>query len=580
MKIILIIFLAFFTSAAITRLRSVKELPTDSQKSLSNFKQKNIISCSPNLSKINFNDSTQDVPLLPGWGNYKMKVSTLNDSAEIYFNQGINLYYGFHIIEALASFQKATQLDTGFAMAYWGKALAYGPNINDFGYTASPEAIIAMKKARELSNSCSSVEKSLIDAMQVRYSTDTLQSREQLNQVYATEMKKISGQFPKNADVAALYVDALMQQHPWDLYTKNYQPKPWTTEIVKTLERLLKAFPDHPGAAHYYIHAIEASAHPEKGLKVANKLPKLMPGVAHVVHMPSHIYVRSGYYDQGVKVNKQAVTGYYNYLSKFPLSGNNSPLYLVHNLHMQATCANMNGQFNESVKASNACRKSFDSTWQDIPDFNGIYIQYLYMTPFLTLIRFGKWDEILRAPAIPEKHIYAHLLWQYGKGLAYARKHDFTNALKQLRAVTENLKAGQLKSPAPSYANPGIAGAEVAQKILQGVIAEEQNQLDEAAGFLKKAVVLEDSMIYNEPKDWVHPARQYYGNVLLKAKRFNEAITVFEEDLKINPNNGWSLTGLTMAFSGKGQTNKAKETKRKANKAFSQTDVKILASVY
>lgn len=580
MKIIFILFLALFISAAFIHINTSREPSYEVQVKLIAYKKQFAIGCSPNLSNLNLDDSTNAIPLLDGWGKYYMPVTASNDSSKIYFEQGINMYYGFHIIEALASFEKATKIDSSFAMGYWGKALAYGPNINDFGYRTSLDAITAMHKAKELSSYCTAVEKSLIDAMQVRYSPDSTQTREQLNQDYAHAMKKVHLSFPRSADAATLYVDALMLQHPWDLYTKDYQPKPWTPEIVSSLESILKTLPDHPGASHYYIHAIEASAHPEKGLAVANKLPILMPGVAHVVHMPSHIYIRSGYYSQGEKVNEDAVKSYYNYVSKFSPVTNNTPLYLIHNLHMQATCANMNGRFKEAMKLSIDCRNSFDSSLQSLPDFVGVFVQYLYMTPYLTLIRFGKWDEILNTPENPATYVFAQLLSHYGRGLAYARKHDFDNANKQLNALQQGLKNSQLKAPAPPYANPGITGAEVAEKILQGVIAEEQNNLPVAITLLQQAVASEDSMIYNEPKDWVHPTRQYLGSVFLKAKKYTEAAQVYEEDLKINPNNGWSLTGLATALSKQGQKEKAMKVQRQVAKAFSQSDVQIGTSVF
>lgn len=543
-------------------------------------KQLLTIGCSPNFALFNPDDSNSTIPLLDGWGNYRMPVTASNDSAAIYFEQGINMYYGFHIIESLASFVKATRFDSTFAMGYWGMALAYGPNINDFGYSASPEAIVAMHKAKDLSSSCTNVEKGLIDAMQVRYSSDTTQTREHLNQLYVDEMKKVHNDFPESVDAATLYVDALMLQHPWDLYTKTYQPKPWTPEIVNTLEAILKTSPEHPGASHYYIHAVEASAHPEKAIPVSEKLAALMPGVAHVVHMPSHIFIRSGYYNEGEQTNEKAVKSYYDYLSKFPVVANNTSLYLIHNLHMQATCANMDGQFAVALKSSIDCRNSFDSHWQAIPDFFGVFVQYVYMTPYLTLIRFGKWDDILNTPENPQGLIYANLLWHYGQGLACARKHDFNNANKQLDTLQSDLKNDQLRAPAPSYANPGINGAMVAEKILQGVIAEEQNDLPASITFLRQAVLAEDSMIYNEPKDWVHPARQYLGSVLLKAKKYADAERIYKEDLVINPHNGWSLTGLAITLDKQHKKIEANKYKAEAATAFSRADIKINNSAF
>ena len=543
-------------------------------------KQLYLIGCSPDFNFFNPDDSTNTIPLLQGWGDYRMPVTASNDSAEIYFEQGINMYYGFHIIEALASFVKSTKFDSTFAMGYWGMALSYGPNINDDGYSASPEALVAMHKAKDLSDNCTPVEKGLIDAMQVRYTADTTQTREHLNQLYADAMKKVYTDFPESADAATLYVDALMVQHPWDLYTKTYQPKTWTPEIVNTLESILKKYPQHPGASHYYIHAVEASAHPEIAIPVAEKLAALMPGVSHIVHMPSHIFIRSGYYNLGEQTNEKAVTGYYNYLKEYPAVINNAPLYLIHNLHMQAACANMDGTFAIAMKSSIDCKNSFDSNWQAAPDYFGVFVQYVYMTPYLTSIRFGKWNDILNTPENPSTFIYANLLWHYGQGLAYARKHDFTNAMIHLDTLQQELQNDQLKAPAPSYANPGINGAGVAEKILQGVIAEEQNNLPQSITLLKEAVTREDSMIYNEPKDWVHPARQYLGNVLLKAKKYPEAEKVFKEDLFINPNNGWSLTGLAVALEKQNKKAEAVKTKAEATKAFARADVKITDSVF
>jgi len=584
MKTVIAVLIAAFISAAFIRAYvppAAKVLISEEarQKVLLHKKQF-AFGCSPDLTIFDFDDSTNAIPLLKGWGSYRMPVTAANDSAKIYFEQGINMYYGFHIIEALASFDKSTKFDNNFAMGYWGKALAYGPNINDFGYSASTDALTATHKAKDLSDKCTPVEKGLIEAMQVRYSPDTVQSRERLNQLYADAMKKVYADFRQSADAAALFADALMVQHPWDLYSLDYKPRSWTPEIVSTLEGILKKFPDHPGASHYYIHAIEASAHPEKGLTVAKKLSDLMPGVAHVVHMPSHIYIRSGYYKQGEDVNEQAVKSYYNYLSKFPSVANNASLYLIHNLHMQATCANMDGRFKEAMKISMACRNSFDSSWQSFPDFNGVFVQYTYMTPYLTLIRFGKWEDILNTPEIPSTHVYASLLSHYGKGLAFARKHDFGNAYKQLNELRYTLKNNQLKAPAPSYANPGIAGAKVAEKILEGVIAEEHNDFTAAISLLNEAKDREDSMIYNEPKDWVHPVRQYLGNVLLKAKKYAAAEIIYKEDLKINPDNGWSFTGLAKALIKEGKGNEAAVISRKAKKAFSGSDMKIINSVF
>ncbi|HLK28061.1 MAG TPA: hypothetical protein VKT28_05730 [Puia sp.] len=580
MKLFFIMLLASLLAGYSIIVKPVKLSSREARANVLRYKQKFTVNCSPSIKSFDTDDSSNIIPLLDGWGKYRMPVTSSNDSAYIYFQQGINMYYAFHIIEALASFDKSTKFDSSFAMGFWGKALSYGPNINDLGYTASPEALLAAQKAKLLSGKCSPVEKALINAMSIRYSADTIQTRENLNQLYADSMKTIYEKFPQSFDAATLYADALMLQHPWDLYDRFGKPKSWTPPIVSTLETVLKKYPGHPGAAHYYIHAMEASDHPESALKVADELPLLMPGVSHVVHMPAHIYIRTGHYAEGVTVDEQAVKGYNNYLSKYPPVAGNSPLYLIHNLHMQATCANMDGRYAASMQASIDTRNSFDSNMMSTPDFFGIFVQYVYMTPVLTQIRFGKWDDILKEKEIPLAYAYANFLWHYARGLAFARKHDFANADKELSLLQSDLKISQLKAPAPNYANPGINGASVAEKILQGIIAEEQNQLQQSVSFLKTAVQLEDAMIYDEPKDWVHPARQYLGSVLIKAKNYPEAEKAFREDLQINPNNGWSYIGLASALSKQGQSKNAADANTLAAKAFQRSDVKIKNAVF
>ena len=540
-------------------------------------KQRTVISCSPNRDA--FDPATNTIPLLPGWGPYRMPASTKNDSAYIYFQQGINLYYGFHIIEALASFDKSTHFDSSFAMGYWGVALSYGPNINDLGYTASPKALAAAQKANSLKANASPADQALIEAMQTRYSADTTQSRQQLDQAYVDAMLLAYKKFPNNQDIATLYADALMQQHPWDLYDRWGKPKTWTPPIVQTLEAVLKANPTHPGAAHYYIHALEASDHPEKALAVSDELPGLMPGVSHLVHMPAHIYIRTGNYNQGWKVNVDAVKGYKDYLTRYPAVIDNSPLYLIHNLHMQATCALMEGRYADALQAAIDTRNSFDSSLLSAPDFFGTFVQYVYMTPLLTQLRFGKWDAILTDTPVNHNYIYADVLTHFGRGIAQARKGHITEADLELSALRKDTANAQLHAPAPNYANPGINGARVAEKILAGVIAESRHDFPQSITLQQQAVEIEDAMIYNEPKDWLQPARQFLGNVQLKAGRYKDAEQTFRADLGANAQNGWSYTGLATALSKQGKQKEAAAIQALAKKAFARSDVNITSAV-
>ncbi|MBC7829971.1 MAG: hypothetical protein H7122_19650 [Chitinophagaceae bacterium] len=581
MKNLFILFLASIICVAFIQVNISGSYSYFNQltKNTKTYKSNSPAGCSPNLSAIDFNATTNSIPLLDGWGNHRMPVTSGNDSANIFFQQGVNMYYGFHIIEAMASFEKSIRFDDTFAMGYWGKALAFGPNINDIGYAASADAIIAVQKAKSLYSHCTAVEKALIDAMETRYSPDTSQQRDHLNQLYADAMKKVHIAFPTSSDAAALYADALMIQHPWDLYDKYYNPKQWTPRIVEVLEKLVEQFPGNPGASHYYIHAIEGSKHPEKGLKVANRLGSLMPGLAHLVHMPSHIYIRSGYYSEGAEVNENAVKGYYNYFSKFPVTANNAFLYLSHNRHMQAACAAMDGQFVKALKYSNDTQSSVDSIWIDGGGYFGVYAQFMYMSPYLSLVRFGKWDELLAAQPVADSRVYANAMWRFARGLAYARKHQFENADKELQKMLANKSNPQLQE-SPTAFNPGIAAVEVAERILKATVAEEKNQLPDAIKLLKEAVNREDSMLYNEPKDWLLPARQYLGNALLKAKQYSEAEQVFKQDLTINPHNAWSLTGLRNALANQGKKKEQMAVEQKVKKALSRSDTQITSSVF
>ena len=281
-------------------------------------------------TQLNADSLANGIGVLPGWGNYRWDIASKNDSARFYFNQGINMYYAFHIIEAMASFKKAQQFDDTNAMIYWAQALAYGPNINDFGYAATPDAFAAAQKALSLKNNCTPKEKALIEAMAVRYSLDSTISRASLNQLYSTAMKRSYNLFSTDADAATLYADALMLQHPWDYWKHDGEAEPWTPELLAVLEGVLQLHPNHPGANHYYIHSVEASKDAKRAMASANRLGKLMPGVAHMIHMPSHIYIRTGNYTEGITVNEMSVKGYTNYLSLYPDVQNNVQIGRAH----------------------------------------------------------------------------------------------------------------------------------------------------------------------------------------------------------------------------------------------------------
>jgi len=526
-----------------------------------------------------YGDGADEIPALPGWGNYTWKITTNNDSAQFYFNQGINMYYAFHIIESTASFEKAIRFDSTCAMAWFGKALSMGPNINyGNGYRSPTEAWQAAAKSKAYYANCTALERDMIEALQQRYSPDTAAGINELKQHYIAAMQLLSDKYNTNADVVALYADAIMVLHPWDMYEHDLKPKPWTPVIQKVLEHALALNPRHPGANHYYVHTMEGSEHPEMAQKSAETLGTLMPGVSHLVHMPSHIYIRTGYYKQGITVNDSAVAAYGNYSSMYSPATYGIALYSYHNTHLKATCAQMAGNFADAMAAANTLRRDLPAEYMLPNGAMGNLYQYAYQTMTLTQVRFGKWNDILQAP-VNDTMIYAGLLQHFARGMAYSRKHQPAAAMQELQLLQKSLQNKTLKEIPDPFSNAYDAGL-VAESILQGAIAEDGGQLPQAIAAFEKAVIAGDNLVYNEPRDWSLPARQYLGNVLLKTKDYTKAITVFNRDLVINPNNGWSLTGLLLAYRAMGKTIDVQKTAERLQMAFSIKDVEVERPVY
>ncbi len=511
-------------------------------------KQLTSISCTTDWSTYHLTKTEiQQMIPLPGIGTHAWKISTKNDSAQYYFNQGINLYYGFHILESLPSFKKAQLFDSGCAMLYWGEALAYGPNINDYGYAASPDALIAVRNAKGHLNKASVKEKELVDAMTAHFSDDSTEKRKHLNELYADKMNALYAKYPRDAEIGTLYADALMNLHPWDLWKHNGNPQPWTPQIEALLENILKYAPDHPGANHYYIHTMEASPYAEKANASADRLGRLAPGMSHMVHMPSHIYIRTGQYDKGVKVNKDAVARYASYFSLYPEVASNAWLYEIHNRHMQAACSMNQTDYSTALKDAGDCRNSVDVSLLSMEAPGGNYMQYVYMTPELTMVTFEKWNDILNQPDVDIHYHYAALIQQFAKGMAWANTGELAKAKSSIAKIDDLLIEADL-SVAPTPFSAAVTSGKIAKYILLGNIAEKENNLAVALNSYKIAVAIEDGLVYNEPRDWLVPARHYFGNLLLRFKRKKDAEQIFREDLKVQPKNYISEIGLKNAL--------------------------------
>lgn len=537
-------------------------------------KKKFSIRCSPDYVPT----AADDIPLLSGWGNYNWPVSTNSDSARIYFNQGINMYYAFHIIESRASFDKATRFDPNCAMAWWGKALAYGPNINDFGYQRPSEAWPSAVKANELKAAASPAERALIEAIATRYVADSAADQGKLNVLYRDAMKKVYAAFPNDENVATLYADALLLMHPWDLYNHDFSAKPWTAEIVSVLEHAMQLNPKQPGANHYYIHAVEASSKPGDALRSANFLAAAMPDVSHLTHMPSHIYIRTGFYDKGITLNDQGVAGYKKYLGYFPETEENIALYALHNIHMKINCAQMAGNYHIAQTGSKELQEQVPGSYLQIPGALGNFVQYLHRTDILTWVRFGKWQEILSDP-VGDTLSFTSVLQHFARGMAFAKTGKIADAKKELAIMQQKMTEPSLKEPLAPF-NAVYDAAIVAGNILAGSIAQGNNDMTKACSFFEKAVTAEDKLIYNEPRDWLLPARHYLGAALVKAGRYKDAIAVFTKDLQINPNNGWSLTGLQTCYTQLKNATALAAVQKQLLSAWTIKDMAIDAAVF
>ncbi len=579
LRLLLLTVFAFITALFAFRLKEATTTNNSLEKNRE-YRNINIVRCTPDWNELQDWLEEANIPPIPGAGNYKWKISTGSDSAQFYFNQGINMYYGFHIIEAMASFKKASKFDPKCAMLYWAQALAYGPNINDFGYRASPEALTAISKAVEFEEKATAFEKTLIDVMAVRYTSDSADAtRAQLNQDYTDMMQKAYVTFPASADAKALYADAMMLQHPWELWNTDGSPKPWTPQIRQVLEKLLVQSPYHPAGNHYYIHVMEASPFADKALPSAGRLGVTNPALSHLVHMPSHIYLRTGNYLQGVMVNTKAVNSYKKVAKLFAPVTSNDFLYVIHNLHMKANNAMLAGQYKSSLDAANEIKTNIPADYLSIPPPMGNYVQYIDMTSVLVLVRFGKWDDLLKISQPGKAHVFTTIMYHFGRGMAQAGKSDLSGAIQELNKIIEFMKDTSLNIPFVPF-SPSIDAAKVAKNILVGTITLKQGKYNEAIAHFKEAVTIEENMVYNEPRDWMLNPKHFLANAYLQAGMTSKAKEVLEKDLANNKENGWALYGIWQALTKEKKTAEAAKALARYKRAFTTADVELNAPVF
>ena len=530
------------------------------------------LACGPAEPPVATVAAAGDVPLFDGLGPHRRDVTTDVPAAQAYFDQGLAFLYGFNHDEAIRAFTRATELDPRCAMAWWGIAYAHGPHINNAAVTPEREAaaFAAVTEARrQAAENGTAVERALIEALSARYASPQPPDRSLLDAAYATAMAEVRRAHSDDADVGALYAEALMDLHPWDLWYHDGSPQPWTGEIVAELETLLAAAPSHPLGLHLYIHAVEASAEPGRADAAADRLRELMPALGHMVHMPSHIDVRRGRWEQAILSNTRAMKSDADYRSRSPQQGFYR-IYMAHNHHMRAFAAMMVGK---SELALTSVREMVAEMPEDWLRENALIADGWVAMPIEVLMRFGRWEEILAEPEPPDYLPLTRALRHYARGVAYAA----TGRLDEARAEQAAFAAARERvDPDATFGNnPATALLDVAAPLLDGEILYRAGDIEAGFAALRDAVRQEDSLRYDEPPDWIQPVRHALGAALLASGRSVEAEQVFREDLAKLPNNGWSQFGLARALRLQGENDEAAIYEAAFAETWKDADVEI-----
>lgn len=519
---------------------------------------------------------TDDAHLYAGLEAYQRPISTKNPTAQQWFNQGIQLLYGFNHDEAVRSFEKAAELDPSCAMAWWGASYARGIHINNpkMGEEQSHLAYAAAQKAVAALDDEQPVERALVQAVATRYAWPAPADRQPLDQAYADAMEKVWHRFPDDADVGALYAESLMDLQPWDLWTGKGEPKGRALEIVAVLEKTLALAPRHPGANHFYIHAIEASPWPERGVASADRLTRMVPGSGHLVHMPSHIFIRVGRYREAVECNQRAIAADEKYFAQAPPPDFYS-LYFMHNMHFLAYAAMMEGRYQMALDAARRIEKNIPHEF--LRDYVTLADGFM-PTALHVLIRFGKWPEILTEPEPDEWRWLSRAERHFARSVALSnlnRLDEAQDEIAQLDRVTalftEEWKMGN---------NLASDVMTLARGMAEGELAYRRGDSDRAFALLREAVRREDNLVYDEPPGWMQPVRHALGALLLADQHGAQAEKVYRADLARHPNNAWSLLGLQQALRQQGKSQKVQDLQAQVDAAWAQADVRPIASCY
>ncbi|TXG39341.1 tetratricopeptide repeat protein [Seonamhaeicola maritimus] len=534
------------------------------------------VSCTPTKFLLTDIDTTKQIaPLFENIGTHSYKVSTENEMAQKFFNQGLRLTYAFNHAEAHRAFMEASRLDPNLAMAYWGQAYVLGPNINDPFPDDERKAKCneAIKKANNFLSNATTKERHLIQALSHRYSKDSTDVAI-LNSEYTEAMEKVVTKYPEDADIQTLYAASVMNTTPWNYWNEDGNPQPNIKEAKAALEKAIKTNSEHPGAHHYYIHMVELPK-PDLGVPSADKLGTLMPAAGHLVHMPSHIYIRVGRYKDAVISNQKAILADEDYISQCYSQGMYPLGYYPHNIHFLWSASSLLG---DSKTAIEAAKKTAEKV--PVGEMKELhFLQNFASTPLLAYTRFGKWNDILTYPKPNDDIKHLKLIWHYARGIAFCRKSNLKEAKEELDALEKFVKDPDMETIVATGFDNGKTISELAYEIVAGEIDILKGDLDSAISHLTKAVEIEDSLIYNEPSAWHIPPRQNLGAALMLAKQFDEAEKIYKEDLEDLRQNGWSLMGLYKSLIAQDKIQEAKEIKAEYDKAWNEADTKIETSI-
>lgn len=523
-------------------------------------------------------DSGKPAPLFNNLGDHQHSITTASTDAQRYFDQGLTLGFAFNHAEAERSFRYAATLDPQCAMCWWGVAFVLGPNINaPMDPAARAPAWEAVQKAQSLAPETTPREQAYIAALAQRYAQEPPAERASLDTAFANAMRDVARQYPDDLDASALFAEAQMDRTPWNYYDNNGKPlRPETTEIVTTLESVVRRDPKHAWAIHLYIHATESSDNPARAESYANTLASLVPGAGHLVHMPAHTYIRVGRYHDAVLANERATAADNSYISQCHAQGVYAVGYVPHNHHFLYSAASMAGNSARALQGAAGSDATTVHKMEHDPS-SSTYMQHFAAQPLFASVRFGKWQEILDMKAPPEGLDYRAGVWHYARGRAFVGTGQLDSAQAELTALKGIVAKDEIKQGV-IFINTAADVLNVAVEVLAGEIEARLGHAAESISHLEKGVQLEDAMRYNEPADWLYPVRHSLGAVLLADGQAPKAEAVYREDLRRNPENGWALYGLMQALDAQGKKAESAEVKARFDRAWAHADTPLTAS--